>query len=43
VVEQAMELTTKSAFGLLWWALGAFVLALVVMFFVMSRRRHHNA
>ena len=44
LVEQPGELTTESASGLLWWALGVFALALVLVFLLVAgRRRHHNA
>ena len=39
LVEQPVELTTDSATGLLWWVAGTFVLALLLLFFVLFARR----
>jgi hypothetical protein len=42
LVEQRVDLTTENASGLLWWALGVFALALVLVFLLIARRRRHQ-
>jgi len=42
LVEQPVDLTTENASGLLWWALGVFALALVLVFLLIARRRRHQ-
>lgn len=39
LVEEPVELTTESASGLLWWVVGAFVLALLFLLVLLARRR----